>query len=445
MLREMSPDGAPSRKAALRQRDFRVLLVATAMANLVLPAHFISLTFWAIDTYPDQKVLLSGLIVAVRGAGMLGFGLIGGAIADRFERRRVILACECTMFATTVLLATCMLAMPFGDATVVAVLALVFVFAITMAIDVPSRTASIPVIVGRGQLGPAMGLFNVALQITAPVSLPLVGFLVGAFGPEKVVAGSIAAWFVILPLIASLSYTKPPSDAPLRPLRPGVMIGDIRAGLSYAARDRVILPVIAMVFVLQVVGMPGVGMLGPVWMTEILGLSRAQFGLIAMLWGMGALAGSFFLASRPGLSSKGPTLAFLVLLFGVGGIVFGHSRFVPLTAVANFSLGIAMAGTLLTSATIVQYQVAEEMRGRVMGLFPLVMGISMLNVGPVSAAGQAAGLPIVVPALEWAALGLALVIILAAPALRRAGGDRGRSEGPPPPAPHTEVAAPADA
>jgi len=84
----------------LRQRDFRVLLVATATANLVLPLQLISLTFWAIDTYPDQKVLLSGLIVAVRGAGMLSFGLIGGAIADRFERRRVILACECARFAS---------------------------------------------------------------------------------------------------------------------------------------------------------------------------------------------------------------------------------------------------------------------------------------------------------------------------------------------------------
>ncbi|MCA9830004.1 MAG: MFS transporter [Dehalococcoidia bacterium] len=441
----MSTDAAPSRRAALRQRDFRVLLVATATANLVLPLQLISLTFWAIDTYPDQKVLLSGLIVAVRGAGMLSFGLIGGAIADRFERRRVILACECAMLTTTVFLAACLLTMPFGDATVVAVLGLVFVFAVTMAIDVPSRTASIPVIVGRDQLGPAMGLFNVALQVTAPVSLPLVGFLVGAFGPDKVVAGSIAAWIIILPLIASLTYTKPPGDAPLRPFRPAVMIADIRSGLSYAARDRVILPVIAMVFVMQVVGMPGVGMLGPVWMTEILGLSRAQFGLIAMLWGMGALTGSFFLASRPALASKGMTLAFLVTLFGVGGIVFGHSRFVPLTSVANFGLGVAMAGTLLTSATIVQYQVAEEMRGRVMGLFPLVLGISMLNVGPVSAAGQAVGLPVVVPSLEWVVLALALAIVFLSPALRRAEGDGGRSGGSPPESPRVDVAAPAEA
>jgi len=410
---------APTRVTALGFRDFRLLLIATAFSNLVMPAQFISLTFWAIDEYPGQKVLFSGLIVAVRGMGLLGFGLIGGAIADRFERRKVLLACECAAFALTVLLASMLLFKPAGGATIVPVLVLVFALAVVMAIDQPSRTASIPVIVGRDNLGPALGIFNVAMQITAPVSLPLVGFLVGAYGPGAVLAGSAAAWFVVAPLIFLLRYSSRGVESP-RAISPRALFRDIREGVGYAARDAVIFPVIAMVVVLQVVGMPGVGMLGPVWMTDVLGLSRSEFGLIAMLWGMGAFAGSAVLASRPRLAARGSTLAALVVLFGVAGIVFGHSRIVALTAVANFSLGVAMAGMMLSSATIVQYTVQEEMRGRVMGLFPLVMGLSMLNVGPVSAAGQAAGLPVVVPALEWAALAFALAIIVAAPALRRA-------------------------
>lgn len=424
----MAAAPASSRSAAFRKRDFRVLILATAVTNLVMPAHFMSLTFWAIDTFPHQKVVLTGLIVAVRGAGMLSFGLVGGAIADRFERRKVLLACESSLCLVTALIALCMLTHPFGDATVVAVLALVFLFAVTMAIDAPSRTSSIPVIVGRENMGPALGVFNVAMQITAPVSLPAVGFLVGQFGPDRVVAGSTLAWLVILPLIASLRYSSA-GDALPRAFRPGALFSDIRAGLAYSARDSVILPVMGMVFVLQVVGMPGVGMLGPVWMTDVLGLSRAQFGLIAMLWGVGAFAGSLFLASRPRLAAKGMTLAALVVMFGVSGIVFGHSRFVPLTALANLGLGIAMAGMMLSSATIVQSHAADAMRGRVMGLFPLMMGLSMLNVGPVSAAGQVAGLPVVVPALEWLALALAVLIVFFSPALRRAGSDR--EEGPP--------------
>ena len=86
-----SPRG---RWPSLQHRDFRLLLAATVMANLIMPMQFISLTFWAVDTYPGQKVLVSSLIVAARGAGMLTMSLFGGAIADRFERRKVLLVCE---------------------------------------------------------------------------------------------------------------------------------------------------------------------------------------------------------------------------------------------------------------------------------------------------------------------------------------------------------------
>jgi len=405
--------------AALRIRDFRVLLIATALSNLVLPLQFISLTFWAIDEYPGQRVLFSGLIVAVRGVGLLGFGLIGGAIADRFERRKVLMLCECCSLFLTLLLAASILFKPAGDATIAPVIVLVFALAVVMAIDQPSRQASIPAIVGRENLGPALGVFNVSLQVTAPIALPLVGLLVSVFGPGKVVAGSALAWLVVIPLVFSLRYSTVVAGDP-RPANPRALIAGIRAALAYAGRDPVILPVMLMFVVMQVVGMPGVGMLGPVWMTDILGLSRSQFGLIAMLWGLGAFCGSAFLASRPDLAARGATMIVLVLLFGAGAVVFGHSRIVWVTAVANFSLGVAMAGMMLSAATIVQYTVVEEMRGRVMGLFPLVMGLSMLNVGPVSAAGQGVGLPVIVPSLGWAVLALAAAIVLAAPALRHA-------------------------
>ena len=69
----------------------------------------------------------------------------------------------------------------------------------------------------------------------------------------------------------------------------------------------------------------------------------------------------------------------------------------------------------------------------------------MLNVGPESAAGQAIGLRVVVPALEWVVLALALAIVFLSPALRRAESDGGRSGGSPPESPRVDVAAPAEA
>ena len=390
-------------------RDFRLLLFGTVLTNLVMPAQFISLTFWSIDTYPGQKVLVTGLMVAFRGIGMLSCSLLGGAIADRFERRRVLLGCEITAATVTGLMAACMIWMPFGDLSVVAIFALVFLSAANMAIDGPSRSASIPAVVPAAEMGSAIGLSNVAQQLTFPIVLPAVGILNKTLGPGQVVAVSLGAWLFILPIIASLRY----SSRALVPRPAGAgFVGEIRAGLGYARRDATILAVIVMVVILQVVGMPGVGMLGPVWMTEVLGLTRAQFGFVAMLWGAGAVASSVTFVLLSGVPRRGATLAGMVLLFGAAGIVFGHSRVIWVTAVANFGIGFAMAGALVTAMTIVQYTVVEEMRGRVMGLFPLVMGFSMLAVGPVSFAGQVFSLEKVVPSLEWAALGLGALVTL---------------------------------
>ncbi|MFN0145789.1 MAG: MFS transporter [Dehalococcoidia bacterium] len=399
-----------------RHRDFRLLLFGTVLTNLVMPAQFMSLAFWSIDTYPDNGVLVTGLMVAFRGVGMLACSLLGGAIADRFERRRVLLCCELLAVTVTALMAGSMIWMPFGGVTVLAILALVFLSAAIMAIDGPSRSASIPAVVPPAEMGSAIGLSNVAQQLTFPVVLPVIGILNQTLGPGQVVAVSLGAWVLIIPIIASLRY----SSRALVPRAAGAgFIGEIKAGLGYARRDATILAVIAMVVIMQVVGMPGVGMLGPVWMTEVLGLSRAQFGFVAMLWGVGAVASSVTFVLLAGVPRRGATLAAMVLLFGACGIVFGHSRVVWVTAVANFGIGFAMAGALVTAMTIIQYTVVEEMRGRVMGLFPLVMGFSMLAVGPVSYAGQEFSLERVVPTLEWAALGLGVVVTLFAPGLRR--------------------------
>jgi MFS family permease len=79
---------------ALRHRDFAVLLGGTTLVGFVMPMQFLTQIFWIQDEYPGRDVLYVALLAGVRGSAMLTFSLLGGAIADRFERRRVLLACE---------------------------------------------------------------------------------------------------------------------------------------------------------------------------------------------------------------------------------------------------------------------------------------------------------------------------------------------------------------
>ncbi|MBA4180874.1 MAG: hypothetical protein C0506_09825, partial [Anaerolinea sp.] len=394
--------------------DFRLLFGGSVVSGFVMPMQFLTQIFWIQDHYPDRQVLYVGLIAASRGSAMLLFSFVGGAFADRFERRRVLLACESTGLTISVLVALLMLASPFGGWTIAVLLLLAFAAAANLAVDMPARTASIPSVVGMADLSNAIGLATIGQQLAFPVAILITGALNDRFGSGQVYAGSLLAWVLILPMIAALRFH---SAGGARPA--AGMLRNVAQGLKYTRRDATIFAVISIVVVTQAIGMPGPATLGPVWMTKILGLTKAQFGLMGMTWGVGTLAASFFFAYRHDLVRKGSTLCAMTLLFSVCAVGFAYSRFIPLTAVVNFGLGFALIGTMVSSTTIVQHTVSEEMRGRVMGLFPLAMGLSMLNGAPVSAAGQWLGLEVVFPILAWATLLLSALIIFGRPALRR--------------------------
>lgn len=399
---------------ALEHRDFRVLMAATTLQSVAMPLQFLTMVFWVQDRYPDSDVLYLGLLGAGRGLGMLAFSFVGGAIADRVERRRVLILCESAAAALTVLSAGAMIARPLGDATIVPILVFAFLTAGNMAVDMPARTASAPTIVGREGLASAITLNGVAGQLTFPLVFPLAGVLNAAFDPGAVYLGSAVIYAGILPLLATARFRSVGEGA-----RDSSVFANIKEGLSYTRRDATILAVVLMMLVMQGLGMPGVGMLGPIWMTEVLDLSKQEFGWMGMTWGLGALAASLFFVRQHRLARRGSTLCALVAVFCVGAIVFGHSRLVPLTALANFGLGFGMAGTMVVSTTIVQYLVSDEMRGRVMGLFPLAMGVAMVNTLPVGAFAQGASLEVAVPAMGWATLVLSVAIMVRQPRLRR--------------------------
>ena len=404
----------------LRSVEFRKLLVATTLQFLSMPLQFLTLTFFIQDRFPDSSVLFVSIVFGTRGAALLSMSFVGGAIADRFQRRKVLLGAESLNMATTVYLGLMMIFMPFGDATIVLILLGVFVASTCMAIDQPARSASIPSVVGMHEMPAAIGLNMLVSWIAFPAILPFAGWVNGTFDPAHVYLGSALVWVASIPIVASLKY-----ESRGDPNAKAGMLKEIRAGISYSMRNSAIFAVMSMVVVLHVVGMPGPGQLGPLWMTEVLELSRAQFGLIGMTWGLGAVCGSIVMTLNPGLARKGATLCFTVTMFAVCAIVFAHSRFIPATAIANFGLGSAMAMSMVTAQTLLQYFASEEMRGRVMGLLPLVMGMSMLSALPVGITAQRTSLEFVLPTLAWTMLVIAATVVITRPELRRSSGGSG--------------------
>lgn len=386
------------RRPALRpllHRDFRLLLAGSALVSMLMPLHLMTQIFWVSAHFPGQAVIFSSVLAAARGAGMVLFSLLGGAIADRAERRKVLFACETGALAVHAMTAVLMLTEPFGSGTVAVVAVTTFFAAGVQSIDAPSRSASVPVAAGPGNLPAAIALLSICGQISMPLALPVAGFLNGVMAPGAVYAATLLAWLAILPLIAGLRFRSPGAGSG----RP--MLAGVRDGLRYTRAHRPIFAIVATVMVVQVLGMPVATPLGPMFEIKILGFTPAQVGLMGATWGVGSVGASMLAARARGFAMRGATLGSFATLLGVAILGFGYSRYVPLTALSDCGMGFAFTGTSLVASMLVQAIVADEVRGRVLSLFPFANGMAQVCTAIAGLAAAQVGLAFLLPALGW--------------------------------------------
>ncbi len=391
----------------LARRDFRLLLAGSAVVGVLFPLHLMTQVFWVSQHFPDSAVIYSSILAASRGSGMVAFSLLGGAIADRADRKRVLLVCESLSFVAHGVIALLMLTEPLGEGSVGLVAGVTFLAAGIQSIDTPARSASVPAAAGRENIAAAIALLAISSQVTMPLSLPIAGAMNQVFAPGAVYASSLVAWLAIIPLITMLRLEDQPAPAP----RSGTLrsIGD---GLAYTRAHRPILAIVSIVFIVQVIGMPVAAPLGPMFFIEVLDFNSAQVGLMGATWGLGSLTASITLARKSHLALRGGSLAFVAVFFGLGVLSFGYSRFIPLTAVSDYAMGAAFTSTSLVASTLIQHLVSDEMRGRVLSFFPLTIGIAQAATAVAGLAGQAIGLALLLPLLGWLVLAGALLTTL---------------------------------
>lgn len=391
----------------LAHRDFRLLLAGSAVVGVLFPLHLMTQVFWVSQHFPASAVIYSSILAASRGSGMVAFSLLGGAIADRADRKRVLLVCESLSFVAHAGIAVLMLTEPLGEGSVGLVAAVTFLAAGIQSIDTPARSASVPAAAGRENIAAAIALLAISSQVTMPLSLPIAGIMNQVFAPGAVYAASLVAWLVIIPLITMLRL-----DGQAPQAARGSTFRSIADGLAYTRAHRPILAIVSLVFVVQVIGMPVAAPLGPMFFIEVLGFNSAQVGLMGATWGLGSLSASIMIARKAHLALRGGSLALVAIVFGLAVLSFGYSRFIPLTALSDYGMGFAFTSTSLVASTLIQHLVADEMRGRVLSFFPLTIGIAQAATAIAGLAGQAIGLALLLPLLGWLVLTGALLLVL---------------------------------
>ena len=345
---------------SFRHRNYQILFPANTVSNIGSWAQRIAQDWLVLELTNNNGTYL-GLVTAVQFAPVLAFSLHGGKLADRFNKRKVLIL-------TNIIGGAASLALGLLVITDLIALWHVFVLAgvlgISTAIDAPVRQAFTTEVVGQSDLPNAVSLNSANFNAGRLVGPAISGGLIAAFGtgPSFIVNG-LSYLFVIAALMklnekGFFHQDRPKSD------------GSIREGIAYAKARPDIYVVMLMVFFLATFGL-NFQIFNALMATQEFGLGPASFGLMGTFIAIGSLTGAIGSARLERFRDT----KFVIK----GGITFSISIMV-LAFLPSYSLyilwlpicGVTALTTLVSANSIVQTSTDPAIRGRVMGLYLLI-------------------------------------------------------------------------
>lgn len=296
------------------------------------------------------------------------FTLYAGAIADRIPRRTLLIITQIVMMILAFILAALTfthLVQPWH------IIVLAFMLGVANAFDAPARQAFVVELVDREVLTNAIAV-NSTMFTSAIVVGPAIGGLAyAAFGPEWCfVLNGISFIAVIIALL--LMKLKPVVRQP----RKATAWSDVKEGLKYAWQDDRLRMLIGNIGITTLFGLSMVTLL-PLWSTDILGGDAKTNGFLLSARGIGSLAGALMIASMSRRQFRGKMWTIASFVLPLCMFLFAGVRSIPLAMLIMAANGWAFISLNNTTNAMVQTQIADELRGRVMGIYTLIFFGSM--------------------------------------------------------------------
>ena len=345
---------------SFRHRNYRILFPANTVSNIGSWAQRIAQDWLVLELTNNNGTYL-GLVTAVQFAPVLLFSLHGGKLADRFNKRRVLILTNIAGGAASLGLGALVIT---EHIQLWHVFALAAVLGISTAIDAPVRQSFTTEVVGQTDLPNAVSLNSANFNAGRLVGPAVSGGLIAAFGtgPSFIING-LSYFFVIAALLnlnekAFFHLDRPKSD------------GNIREGIAYAKARPDVYVVMLMVFFLATFGL-NFQIFNALMATQEFGLGPASFGLMGTFIAIGSLTGAIGSARLERFRNT----KFVIkggILFSISIMVFAVIPSYNLYLVWLPICGFVALTTLVSANSIVQTSTDPAIRGRVMGIYLLI-------------------------------------------------------------------------
>ena len=339
-----------------------ISLIGRQITTVAVPFQVYSLTRSALDV---------GLLGIVQAVPLVCGSLAGGAIADRFDRRRVLIVTQLGLASCSALLA---LGAFSGHPPLLAIYAVVALASLVGAVDAPTRTAIIPNLVGVDRLAGALSL-NIVLFQTTLVAGPAIGGLViahlglpAAYSVDVITFGAALTAVALLP---------PQGRSAIEHERP---VAAILRGLSFARRQPVILGGFAMDLAAMIFGLPRA--VFPVLAATTFHAGAQGLGLLYAAPGAGAVIAALTSGAVARSKRLGRIIVVAIVLWGVVIIAFGFAQTLWVALLLLAIAGGADSFSAVCRTTIMQRIAPDELRGRLTSLYFMVV-VGGPNLGDV--------------------------------------------------------------
>jgi MFS family permease len=359
----------PQMLRALRHRNFQLFfsgqlisLIGTWMDNIA--------EAWLVYRLTGSSLLLG----TVAFAGQIPVFLlapIGGMVADRWNRQRVVIATQASSMVLAGILAVLTLT---GRVKVWEVVVLAALMGAVNAFDIPARQAFLVDMVGREDLMNAIALNSSMFNGARVIGPSIAGILVASIGEGWCfAANSISYIAVIVGLLLMQVNRTPVETLRVSPFE------HIVEGFRFVWNTGPIRALLLLLGLVSLVAMP-YSVLMPIFAAKILHGNARTLGVLMGATGVGALGGALTLASRSGVKGLGRWVAIACASFGTFLILFSLSRWYLLSVVMLVPVGFAMMVQMASSNTLIQAMVPDRLRGRAMAVYSM-MFMGMAPIG----------------------------------------------------------------
>jgi MFS family permease len=353
---------------ALRYSNYRLFFIGQGISLIGSWMQAVAMS-WLVYRLTDSAFLL-GVTGFAGQIPSLFLSPFAGVLADRFDRRRMLIAVQTLFMIQAFALAFLVL---FGSPGVWQIVALSGLAGLVNAFDLPVRQSFVVQMVeDKADLGNAIALNSMMFNGARLLGPSIAGLVIAAAGEGICFLLNAVSFLAVIGSLLAMKNVPPQPES-----KKTEVLGELKAGFAYAYGFVPIRSILLLLALVSLLGM-SYAVLMPVFAKEILAGGPHTLGFLMGATGVGAVGGAFFLASRKSAAGIEKVIPAAAGVFGIGLIAMSQSRSFPLSLLFMAILGFGMMANMVACNTLIQTLVDDDKRGRVMALY----GMSFMGVTP---------------------------------------------------------------